>query len=266
MTKTTCHHCTIWINSKSSLKWRSKYLNKCLFTITWRKQFSCHAGCQEVSRCHTRGESEDSVAHRRRSTQTRGSKPGFETQGRCHQKSKTGAREITDVLQKIGVRTIRTFLVYERGRSSSVRPGMVLKEALDPHCLKAPSRFIRTTQNPPRNYSSCSLLLRVGKENNDFSLPLVFSLSYNPIKSKGFPEENHKFVNFLSWFSNPQSYCSACPWSVNPLTTVIRLKRCGLMMILNTQQHTALIVSLYWQFWLKSTFGTLHKTLFPADT
>ena len=145
-----------------------------MFTITWRKQFSCNAGCQEVSRCHTRGESEDSVAHRRRSTQTRGSKPGFETQGRCHQKSKTGAREITDVLQKIGVRTIRTFLVYERGRSSSVRPGMVLKVALDPHCLKAPSRFIRTTQNPPRNYSPCSLLLRVGKENNDFSLPLCF--------------------------------------------------------------------------------------------
>ena len=51
--------------------------------------------------------------------------------------------------------------------------------------------------------------------------PSVFSLSYNPIKSKGFPEENHKFVNFLSWFSNPQSYCSACPWTVNPLTTVI---------------------------------------------
>ena len=33
------------------------------------KQYDSHAGCQEVSRCCIRGESEESIACRRRSTQ-----------------------------------------------------------------------------------------------------------------------------------------------------------------------------------------------------
>ena len=43
-----------------------------------------HAACQMVSRCHTRGKSEESVACKW------GIHPGFETQCRHHQKSKTG--------------------------------------------------------------------------------------------------------------------------------------------------------------------------------
>ena len=37
----------------------------------WKKWLSCHAGHQEISRCHTRGEFEEFVAHTQRSTQTR---------------------------------------------------------------------------------------------------------------------------------------------------------------------------------------------------
>ena len=47
------------------------------------KWLHCHAGQQEVSSCHTRDESEESVT-------SKGIHPGIETQGRCHQKSKTG--------------------------------------------------------------------------------------------------------------------------------------------------------------------------------
>ena len=49
------------------------------------KLLGCNAGCQEVSRCRTRSESEDSIAGRRGNMH-----PGFETQGRHHQKSQTG--------------------------------------------------------------------------------------------------------------------------------------------------------------------------------
>ena len=56
------------------------------------KRLSWTAGHQEVSRCCTRGEFKESVAHRWGSTQVR-DPPGFETQGRHHQKSKTGIWE-----------------------------------------------------------------------------------------------------------------------------------------------------------------------------
>ena len=45
---------------------------------------------QEVSSCRTRGESEEYITRRQQSMQEKGSIPGFETQGRCLQKSKTG--------------------------------------------------------------------------------------------------------------------------------------------------------------------------------
>ena len=48
----------------------------------------CHVGCQEVSRCHTKGESGECIACRWQSMQR--IHPGFETQGRRHQKVKTG--------------------------------------------------------------------------------------------------------------------------------------------------------------------------------
>ena len=47
------------------------------------KTNSCHADHQEVSRCRTRGEYEESIECRQESTQ------GRDPQDRCHQKSKT---------------------------------------------------------------------------------------------------------------------------------------------------------------------------------
>ena len=46
----------------------------CLYTYAsiWIKWVNCHAGRQEPSRCHTRGESEESVTHRLQSTQVMG--------------------------------------------------------------------------------------------------------------------------------------------------------------------------------------------------
>ena len=35
---------------------------QCLYTIMWVKEPNCHADTQEVSRCGTRGESEESIA------------------------------------------------------------------------------------------------------------------------------------------------------------------------------------------------------------
>ena len=52
------------------------------------KWLGCHTGHQEVSRCYTRCESEESIAQRQQSTK-RGICPGLETQDRCHQKSRT---------------------------------------------------------------------------------------------------------------------------------------------------------------------------------
>ena len=60
----------------------------------WITRSRCHAGCQEVSRCRTRGESEDSFADRHAS---KGIHPGFETQGSHHQRSKI---EVSPAKQK----------------------------------------------------------------------------------------------------------------------------------------------------------------------
>ena len=52
----------------------------------WKRRLGCHAGCREVSRCCTRGESQlmCNVTH------TPPLSSGFDTQRRHHQKSKTG--------------------------------------------------------------------------------------------------------------------------------------------------------------------------------
>ena len=52
------------------------------------KRLSCPADHQEVSRCCTRGESEESIAWRQKAHK-QGIHLGFESQGRRHQKSKT---------------------------------------------------------------------------------------------------------------------------------------------------------------------------------
>ena len=66
--------------------------HKCLWTclqVYGLKIFSCHAGHQEVSRCCTKGESEESIACRLKRMQVR-NPLGLETQGGHHWKSKTG--------------------------------------------------------------------------------------------------------------------------------------------------------------------------------
>ena len=45
---------------------------------------------KKVSRCRTRGESEDSIVHKWQRHASEGIHPGFKTQGRHHQNSKTG--------------------------------------------------------------------------------------------------------------------------------------------------------------------------------
>ena len=72
--------------------------NACLKVHGW-EWLGCHAGHQEISRCHTRGESDESIVCRWWSEEIH---PGFEIQGRCHQKSKqgiSGPTKRTDVLQ-----------------------------------------------------------------------------------------------------------------------------------------------------------------------
>ena len=63
----------------------------CLYTSRsrWIEWLSWHAGCQEVSRSCTKGESEECIACRWWSMPKR--ENAFETHGRCHQKSKTGS-------------------------------------------------------------------------------------------------------------------------------------------------------------------------------
>ena len=53
----------------------------------WIEKAGCHADLYTVSRCCTRGESGD---HRGEKVPKKGIHPGFDTQGRYHQKSKTG--------------------------------------------------------------------------------------------------------------------------------------------------------------------------------
>ena len=61
-----------------------------LYTGMWMKLLSCHAGYQGVSRCCTRGESEEYLCTQVTKHVSEGIHPGFEIQGSHHQKSKTG--------------------------------------------------------------------------------------------------------------------------------------------------------------------------------
>ena len=82
-------HCAI---KSWELITRSSSKNINLTCSTWTQWFGCHVGQQEVSRCRTRVQSEESIGHRPSWTQVRESilalKPRVD--GRCHQKSKTG--------------------------------------------------------------------------------------------------------------------------------------------------------------------------------
>ena len=62
-----------------------------------------YAGSEAVSRCCTRGKSEESITCSQQTTQVKGP-PGFKMKGGCHQKYKTGvsvASKTTYVLQKL---------------------------------------------------------------------------------------------------------------------------------------------------------------------
>ena len=55
--------------------------------VDQKERLSYHAGCQEVRRFCTRGESQESIAYRSESTKVK-HPPYFETLNRCHWKSK----------------------------------------------------------------------------------------------------------------------------------------------------------------------------------
>ena len=58
-------------------------LNQCLAGM-WKRQVGCHDCCQELGRCHT------CVTRVPLPSVNKAAHSGFETQRRCHQKSKTG--------------------------------------------------------------------------------------------------------------------------------------------------------------------------------
>ena len=66
--------------------------HQCLWThdlqVSGWKRLSCYADLYTVSRCRTTGESEDHTSDNLK-THKQGNHPGFETQGRHHEKFKT---------------------------------------------------------------------------------------------------------------------------------------------------------------------------------
>ena len=77
------------------------------------KLLSCHAGCQEVSSCHIRGESETSIAHRRQSTHILDLKP----RANIVRNQKQGYRwpsKRTDVLQFFKKKLLTVLVQYLR--------------------------------------------------------------------------------------------------------------------------------------------------------
>ena len=85
------HHfyCQLQTNGKNNSSARSipdsSSTKACTCASRWIRY---HAGHQEVSRCCTRGDSEESTARRWWSMQVRGTHPGFENQNRYYQKYK----------------------------------------------------------------------------------------------------------------------------------------------------------------------------------
>ena len=65
-------------------------------TGMWGTVTSCHAGYQQVNRCHTRGECQGKyIIYTPLPNMTKVAHSGFETQRRHHQKSKTGVSVVT---------------------------------------------------------------------------------------------------------------------------------------------------------------------------
>ena len=100
------HHfyCTLQTNGKNNCSARSipdsSSTKACTCASRWIRY---HAGHQEVSRCCTRGDSEESTARRWWSMQVRGPILAFENQNRYYQKYKnrgiSGHTKRTDALQ-----------------------------------------------------------------------------------------------------------------------------------------------------------------------
>ena len=91
----SCTHVNIHVNCYAccvrhgrSWVWAPN-LHQCLrihLQVCASKRLGCHADLYTVSRCHIRDESEDHTSEKA----CKGIHHSFETQGRCHQKSKTG--------------------------------------------------------------------------------------------------------------------------------------------------------------------------------
>ena len=79
-----------------------------LYARMWMKQFDCHAGCQEVSRCCTTDESLESIVHKWQSTQVRESTLALRPRGRATRSPKQEYqwpnKKRTCVLQKLNNR------------------------------------------------------------------------------------------------------------------------------------------------------------------
>ena len=80
-------------------------LNVWYVQLCGSKSLSSHAGCQEVSRCCTKGDLRKSIAHRQQNMKAR-INPGFETQGRHQQKSKirvsvTHKKDLSSEIKKL---------------------------------------------------------------------------------------------------------------------------------------------------------------------
>ena len=89
------------------------------------KGIGCHAGHQEVDRCCTRGESEEYITHRWQNMYaSEGIHLVFDTQGRGHQKPKTGEpvapRKGINVLQKFYRKRILWTDIYFKHQSSLI--------------------------------------------------------------------------------------------------------------------------------------------------
>ena len=96
----------------------------------WIRRLDCHDGCQEVKRCCTRGESEESL-HSCDKTRKWTIHSGIETQGRHHQKSKTrvsvalqkGLMSSKFLLKKIRMQSSRMHTTYFGGHHKMSVPG-----------------------------------------------------------------------------------------------------------------------------------------------
>ena len=92
-------------------QWHDRSQFQAFSQVHGREWLGCHAGHQEVSRCHTEVNLREWVTCMLLPSANEGAHSGFETQRRCHQKSKTGVSVTPQkVLQKFFKRRKKEFV------------------------------------------------------------------------------------------------------------------------------------------------------------